>query len=224
MILPRVILAGDHRKAVHWVRRAKVELAILRQAMGFQGLNQGLRRVTASGVEITCQIVFKQATVRIYAAPYGAPRRPDGVEQHLCWCSNCFAEGTILRVIEDYGTVGAYATPYPACCNTDSTIEDYVGIRYEVSVCQRLAWLPFICAPSDFAEYEEGDRVAVHFFGTWVDGARSGSRCAYNEPCAEDKYRACAPCNTAVRRPGQRGDEIDGTFTLVPLAVLGVTQ
>lgn len=226
MIPPRILLAGDRRKAVHWIRRARVELDILRQAMAFQGLQQGRRRVVATGVEIVCQILFGQGAITIYAPPAGAPVQPDLVEQEICWCSNCFAEGTVLRVIGDYGDVGSYATAYPACCNTDSTIKDYIGIRYEVAICQRLVMATFVCAPSDFAEYAPGERVAVLFAGRWSAAApytRSGSRCGYNEPCVEDRYRECLPCNHANRRPGRGTDEIDGTFTLLPLSVLGVT-
>jgi len=219
-IPPRIILSGNREAAAHLRRRALVELDILVQAIGFQRLNQGQRIIRMAGEAfIKCQYLFGQSVVWIHVPHLAPAAGAEKIEQHLCWCSACFAEATITRVIGDYGDRGDYATAYPGCCNQDSTIGDYVGVRYEATICQRTAWGPFVCIPSDFAAYQAGERVIVLFNGRWTAQApyvRQATRCGDCLPCRESAPQLCAPCN-ANRRPGRAGDEPDGSFTILPM-------
>jgi hypothetical protein len=215
-------MTGNREAATHLRRRGQVELMILEQDMRYRRLQIGLRRVPlAGGAFIICQHFFGQRIIMVHVPITPTVAEEEQIEELLCWCSACFAEGRITRVIGDYGYRGDYATPYPACCNADDTIGDYEGIRYEVMICQRVTWGPFICIPSDFAEYEVGESVMVLFNGRWSAQppySRQAIHCSDCAPCIESAETGCDPCN-ANRRPGQSGDEPDGTFTVLPVVL-----
>ncbi len=226
-MIVRTRTSGDRTAADRMRRRAQVELATLQRVMAQaeEPLNQGRRQVFFNnGAIITCQVLFGQAVVDIHVPP-GAPPAPEVAREQMdiCWCTACFAAGRVKRVIGTYGDVGDYGeTPYPAAVNaTHADVKGYTGIRYEVAVCQRLTTGPFICIPGDFAAYAPGDAVGCLFMGLWsnvVPFARILPRCwsCATGPCKEAAERFCEPCE-ANRRPGQTGDEPDGSFILVPL-------
>jgi len=141
-------------------------------------------------------------------------------EERKCWCTNWFSEGEIKRIIGSYGDVGDYGEEdYPDCCNSsDVAIKNYVGIRYEVKLCQGRNKKTYICLPSDFAEYLVGDLVIVFMRGVWVVNELTEPDRIHGESCQKVSCKACR----GNRRPEQTGDEPDGSFLIVPLAISGV--
>lgn len=151
-------------------------------------------------------------------------RRGYGLE-YVCWCTNWFVVGKIIRVIGDYGDRGNYgAETYPDYCKSpDSNIKNYIGIRYEVSLCQGRNKKTYICLPSDFAEYAIDDKVIIFMRGTWNEIGNSivepTNRVA-GEACEKVSCVACK----GNRREDQTGDEADGTFLIMPLEIDGVNK
>lgn len=139
-----------------------------------------------------------------------------------CWCTNWFAEGTIKRVIEDYGDVGDYGEEtYPDYCNSDDmAVKNYIGIRYEVKLCQGRTKKTYICLPSDFAEYAVKDKVIVFMRGKWDKETKELTE-PDRLPGISCRKVSCKACK-GNRRPDWIADEPDGTFLIMPLEIEGV--
>ena len=139
-----------------------------------------------------------------------------------CWCTDWFAEGEIKRVIGSYGDIGDYGEEvYPDYCNSsDIAVKNYIGIRYEVKLCQGRTGKTYICLPSDFAEYLVGDRVIMFMRGVWVENVLTEPDRIPGNSCQKVSCKACK----GNRRPNQTGDEPDGSFLIMPLEIEGVND
>ncbi|MBU2061641.1 MAG: hypothetical protein KKH44_07335, partial [Bacteroidetes bacterium] len=167
-------------------------------------------------------------TVNVFVPPYiPVEEERKIVKVYYCWCNNYFTEGVIERIIGDYGNVGDYGEEtYPDYCNSnDVAVKNYTGIRYEVSLCQGIIGhdATYICIPSDFAEYQVEDKVIIFMRGTWdgttliePEGREPGITCENIDPII------CNACE-GTTRPDITGDEPDGAYLIVPLAISGVT-
>ena len=187
-----------------------------------------------NGVVITCSSVFGHRTVNIYVPP--APGPGEIVEAYYCWCTNYFTEGVVTEVIGDYGSVGDYGDEvYPNYCNSDDmAVKNYNGIRYRASLCQAgintgnstsPGSKSYICVPSDFAQYEVGDKIIAFMRGVWTydEGEEiwSFSDPVGREPgisCINSETGTCDACEGTVR-PERTGNEADGSYLIVPLRV-----
>jgi hypothetical protein len=224
----RYITTGNEFAAKGLLGEGRHQLSILKNAMSFQNLKQLQRTVRFNdGVAIRCTSVFGQDKIEVFV-PVGIPapieeRKIVAVE--YCWCNNYFTEGTIIRIIGDYGDVGEYGEEtYPDYCNSDDVaVKNYNGIRYEVELCQGIEGEPvtYICLPSDFAEYEVGDEVIVFMRGVWdetilsePDGREPGITCV-------NSALICDACE-GTTRPDRTDDEADGSYLISPLEISGV--
>ena len=143
-------------------------------------------------------------------------------EEHKCWCTDWFVEGEIKRIIGDYGDVGDYGEEtYPDYCNSDDeAVKNYVGIRYEVKLCQGRNKKTYICLPSDFAEYKVDDKVIIFMRGVWDAASLTEPDRTPGDKCQTASCKACK----GNRRTGQTGDEPDGSFLIAPLEIEGVND
>ena len=223
----RYITSGNESRAKGLLGEGRHQLSILRNAMTFQGLKQ-LQRVVRfnDGTIIKCSSCFGQDTVNVFVPPYiPVEEERKIVKVYYCWCNNYFTEGVVERVIGDYGSTGDYGEEtYPDYCNSnDVAVKNYIGIRYEVSLCQGIMGRDetYTCVPSDFAEYEVGDEVIVFMRGIWdevtliePEGREPGIECVNSEA-------KCDACD-GTTRPDITDDEPDGAYLIVPLAISGV--
>lgn len=141
-------------------------------------------------------------------------------EERKCWCTNWFVEGVIKKIIGDYGKVGEYeeGNLYPDCCIPDIEIKNYVGIRYEVRLCQGRGKKIYICLPSDFAEYKVEDKVIIFMRGVWEDTSLTEPDRTPGDKCQAASCKACR----GNKRPERIGDEADGSYLIIPLEIEGV--
>ena len=223
----RYITSGNEFRAKGLLGEGRHQLSILKNAMSFQNLKQLQRTVRFNdGTTIRCTSVFGQDKVEVFVPPV----LPVIVEERkiveivYCWCNNYFTEGTIIRIIGDYGDVGGYGEEtYPDCCNSDDeAVKNYIGIRYKVSLCQGVDNAEYICLSSDFAEYEVGDKVIVFMRGIW-DGT-SLEKPPKRKPesaCTNDGVDLCIACKGTTRLD-RAGDEADGSYLIAPLEISGV--
>lgn len=224
----RYITSGNEFVAKGLLGAGRHQLSILKNAMSFQKLKQLQRTVRFNdGTIIKCSSCFGQDTINVFVPPMiPLPvKERKIVEVTYCWCNNYFTEGIVERIIGDYGDIGDYGEEtYPDYCNSDDeAVKNYIGIRYEVSMCQGIDGenKTYICIPSDFAEYEVGDEVIVFMRGTWdgtiliePEGREPGIECVNSEAI-------CDACEGTIR-PDWVGDEPDGAYLIVPLAISGV--
>ncbi|MBU2550431.1 MAG: hypothetical protein KKB20_18640 [Proteobacteria bacterium] len=255
MIPARVILSGDEHQAGLLRRFGLVQLDILRQAMRFQGLFQGQRTlIDDSGRIVHCRVTGALSTIEIYVPPESEAvpvEAPADVFRLICWCCCCFAEGEVLKKWGDYGHEGFYEeiegeNPYPEIVTaTDLAIWLYVGIRYQVEVCQR-QWDPelddfahvrkrYVCLASDWSEYETGDKVLVFIRATWGQApedqgllAAAGSAMA-ESLCLQGRcdgcgFGACEGNYPPFRQQNDDWSRPDGVFLIVPMQVQHVTD
>ena len=229
----RYITTGDEAKARGLLGEARHQMSILKNAMSFQELKQ-LQRVVQfkDGTIIKCLSCFDQDVINVFA-PIGIPIEEEPVIKQVlsCWCTDYFAIGTIKGVIGDYGDVGDYGDEeYPNYCNSsDVAVKNYIGIRYKVHICQGTllnlpAWTEYICLPSDFAEYQIGDKVIVFMRGEW-DGTdlKEPSKRDPKKTCKCDEFKLCIACK-GKKRPERVGDEADGSYLIMPLEIDGVNK
>jgi len=161
--------------------------------------------------------------------------------ERKCWCTNWFAVGKIKSIIGDYGDIGDYGEEeYPDYCNTkddpqtysnDGAIKNYIGIRYEVKVCQGRNLKTYICLPSDFAEYAVGDKVIVFMRGSWVNPTEetpdifSFLEEPDRTPGEKCQKPTCAACKGTKRtNPERVGEEAEGSYLIMPLEIEGVNE
>lgn len=231
--------SGDEHAARGLLGEGRHQLGILKNAMKFQGLQQ-LQRIVRfdDGTIIKCLSCFGQDVVEVFV-PFGeVVEERKIVSVDYCWCNNYFTEGKIVEVYSEYSDVGDYAAgEYPGNCNaTDLAIANYTGIRYLVNCCQGSLQLDaegnkvadycqYICLPSDFAEYQIGDRVIVFMRGKWDNETE-----LLNEPnrvagrsCLSDEYGSCIACD-GTRRESRIDEEADGSYLIMPFEIEGVNM
>lgn len=226
----RYITSGNETIAKGLLGEGRHQLSILKNAMSFQNLKQLQRTVRFDdGVIINCLSCFGQDTIRVHVPVVVIPIVEERkiVEITYCWCNNYFTEGIIEKIIGDYSDVGDYGEEaYPDYCNSDDVaVKNYIGIRYEVSLCQGIKGQnsTYICIPSDFAQYEIGDEVIVFMRGTWAgtalgepEGREPGIECA-------NAKLICDACE-GTTRPDRTGEEVDGAYLITPLEISGVND
>lgn len=228
----RYITTGNEKIARSLLGEGRHQLTILKNAMTFQKLQQ-LQRIVRfdDGTVIKCSSCFGQDVVNVYV-----PIIPVPVEKErkivlilYCWGSDYFTEGKITEIFGDYGDVGDYeGKKYPNYCNSnDQAIKNYVGIRYKVKICQGIllnlpARTEYICLPSDFAEYEVGDKVIVFMRGAW-DGSEliEPEKREPGKSCKNNDIVTCI-ASKGTKRTGITGEEADGSYLIMPLEVEGV--
>lgn len=223
---------GDESAAKGLLGEGRHQMSILKNAMSFQGLEQ-LQRVVRfkDGTIIKCLSCFGQDVISVFVPPIILVEKEPEIKQILyCWCTDYFAMGTIKEVIGDYGDVGDYdPEDYPDYCNSsDIAIKNYVGIRYRVHVCQGfLLGLPahteYICLASDFAEYEVEDKVIVFMRGIWEDSDMDEPERDPAKECECNETALCVACE-GTERPGRLGSEVDGSYLIMPLTIIGVND
>ena len=230
--------SGDDFAARGLLGEGRHQLSILKNKMTFQGLKQ-LQQVTRfnDGTVIKCLSCFDQDVVEVFVPPGEVAEEKKIVSVDYCWCSHWFTEGKIVEIYHEYSNVGEYSPgEYPENCNeTDQSIENYIGIRYLVNCCQGSLQLDnevnkvadysqFICLPSDFAEYKEGDRVIVFMRGRWDKNILEEPDRVPGRSCLSDEYGECWACRGTRRKKedSQDNTEADGSYLIMPLEIAGV--
>lgn len=237
----RYITSGNEFAARGLLGEGRHQLSILKNAMSFQNLKQLQRNVRFDdGTTMKCSSCFGQDVVNVFVPPYiPVEEERKIVKVYYCWCNNYFTEGVIKRIIGDYGVTGDYGEEkYPDYCNSldslpnDEAVKNYIGIRYEVSLCQGIIGhdATYICIPSDFAEYKVDDKVIVFMRGTWKDNTLIEKENTLIEPVGREPGIECVNVNVELicdacdgtTRPDRTGDEADGAYLIAPLEISGV--
>lgn len=225
----RYITGGDRKIASGLLGEGRHQLSILKNAMTFQNLQQ-LQRVVRfdDGTIIKCISCFGQDVINVYVSPVipVIVKRRKVVEVFYCWCTDYFTVGRIIEVLGAYGDIGDYGEEaYPDYCNSDDiAVKNYIGIRYKVNLCQGDKKVNYICLPSDFAEYQVGDKVIVLMRGIWYETSLNEPKKRIPERgCKNNEIATCIACK-GTKRKGRIGDEADGSFLIMPLEIAGVNK
>ena len=228
--------SGDDFAARGLLGEGRHQLSILKNKMTFQGLKQ-LQQVTRfnGGTVIKCLSCFGQDVVEVFVPTLAGKAEEKRVASvDYCWCSNWFTEGKIIEIYGEYSNVGEYSLgEYPENCNAeDTSIKNYTGIRYLVACCQGSLQIDnvankaadynrYICLPSDFAEYKEGDRVIVFMRGRWNENVLEEPNRVPGINCVSSEHGECWACRGTRRTKEDLQDNIeaDGSYLIMPLEI-----
>lgn len=150
MYIPcKITLLGDKDYAKNFIGAAQSQLNILKNAMNFQKLRQGVRRTQLNQrIMVEANVCFNLSEVKIYCPFIGEKRAKGFVGE--CFCCCCWAMGFILGYTE-------------GCSDCE--------IRYDVKVCQGNRYSLFQgCIPTDFAHYQIDEQVFVMVANSNTDG------------------------------------------------------
>lgn len=140
---------GNKDLARQFVRRARKEMGALKNALSYQNLFQGRRRVliqTNPEVFVVCAIAGSVELATIVAESVGGA--PTYKWTYNCFCAPCFSMGVVgTKTIED---------------PTDTEYREGIKYVYNVEVCiGRGIYIPQVAAADGWAEYYEGQFVLV---------------------------------------------------------------
>ena len=198
MIPPRKILTGDTREAVKLLRFAGEQLRILDAWRGHQNLFQATRKFQLhDGIQVVVRCIGALNDIDIFVPPgvtVSLPVTREQIRVEECWCNCCFTPGIVLEVIGRYGDFDS--------ARDGATFETFSGIRYRVQVCQQTRLSEVLALSSDYAEYIEGDNVAVLYLGR-----------------SDGSFSSCLACAAQCGRAACHGLVDGGRWIILPLTL-----
>lgn len=153
MIPCKITPLGDKDYAKNFIGAARSQLRILKNALSFQKLEQGVRRVQLGPrIFIEAIVCFNLSEVKIFCPFVGGEKKARDIWE--CFCCCCWAMGFIVGYTDEEHLCNDEEYEAEGCSDPET--------RYDVRVCRGDRYSLFQgCIPTDFAHYRIGEQVFV---------------------------------------------------------------